>query len=104
MPGAGMSMWVLAGVVWWLAAVALSFPYRRRNAAWLRWVRPTLGLPLALGCLLEKGRACWLGNLCRRGVRLRPGVTPVPYRGFRPFELGLVVAVLIAVGAGCLFG
>lgn len=90
------------GVAWWLVAALMCLPFRCRLRPWLRWLRPTLGLPLLLGSLLEAWRS--------RGYRTRGGwsgdgtsgvrVTGHPYRGFAPFIWGLGCALGLGLAAG----
>jgi len=80
-----LGAWPIVGLLWWLAAVAVVLPFGRRSQPWLRWLRPTVGLPLALGAMVEATRS--------RRARL----SGHPYRGFAPFLWAFVLAEAIAL-------
>lgn len=89
----GLGVWALAGLAWWLFALGTALPYRWRHRPWVVPARLSLGLPLALAAWLEAGRSRW---------GLSRGVPVLPYRGFVPLWLALVVAEAIALAVGSL--
>lgn len=104
--GADVLRWLGVGLGWWLAAVSVCLPFRCRVRRWLRWLRPTLGLPLYLGALLEAWRS---NGYPIRGGRSGQGAgggraTGHPYRGFAPFAWGLGCALALGLIGGWLAG
>jgi len=88
----GLGSSALLGLGWWVAALVAAIPYRRRAGPWIRWLRLTVGLPLALGGALEAARS-------RTGLARR---TRLPYRGFVPFAWALAVAEAVTLTLGLL--
>lgn len=87
--------WLWVGLAWWVAALAAAVPYRHRHRTIIRWLRPTVGLPLTVAAWLEVARS----RRRRMGWERR---APYPYRGLAPLALSLVVAEVFAVVAGLL--
>lgn len=85
-------VWFLAGVLWWLASLAVALPFRCRVRPWIRRLRLTAGLPLVLGAMVEAARSRGRGSRAARH----------PYRGFAPFLWAFIAAEVIAIVLGLL--